>query len=135
MIKALSHATIYVNNQDDALAFYTKKLGFEVRTDAKMDGFRWLTVGPKEQKELEIVLMEPKPGFMFDEETVAAIRKLVSKGALGAGVFETSDCRATYSELKKRGVEFKSEPAEKPYGIEATFKDDSGNWFSLTQRK
>jgi len=135
MIKALSHATIYVNSQDEALAFYTKKLGFEVRTDAAMDGFRWLTVGPKEQKDLDIVLMEPKPGFMFDDETVLLIRKLVAKGALGAGVFETSDCRATYEELKKRGVEFTSEPAEKPYGIEATFKDNSGNWFSLTQRK
>ncbi len=133
MIRALSHATIYVNDQDEALAFYRDKLDFEVRTDATLDGFRWLTVGPKGQNGLEIVLMEPKPGFMFDEDSVAKIRDLMSKGALGAGVFRTGDCQATYAQLKERGVEFVSEPAEKPYGVEAIFKDNSGNWFSLTQ--
>jgi catechol 2,3-dioxygenase-like lactoylglutathione lyase family enzyme len=132
MIRALSHATIYVNDQDEALEFYTKKLGFEVRTDARMDAFRWLTVGPKDQPDLEIVLMKPG-GPMIDDDTVAQIRALVAKGALGAGVFRTADCRATYEELKARGVEFMSEPAERPYGIEAVFRDNSGNWFSLTQ--
>ena len=131
MIRALSHATIYVNDQDAALEFYTKKLGFEVRTDARMDDFRWLTVGPKDQPDLELVLM--KPGAMLDEATRKTLQELVAKGAMGAGVFRTADCRATYEELKARGVEFMSEPAERPYGIEAVFKDNSGNWFSLTQ--
>ena len=77
MITNLSHATIWVTDQEIAHDFYVNKLGFEVRTDHTMDGgFRWLTVGPSEQKDLEIVLMQPKPGFMFDEESVAAIRTL-----------------------------------------------------------
>ena len=131
MIRALSHATIYVTDQDAALEFYTKKLGFEVRTDARMDNFRWLTVGPKDQKDLELVLM--KPGGMIDDETRKTLEELIAKGAMGAGVFRTADCRATYEELKARGVEFRGEPAERPYGIEAVFRDNSGNWFSLTQ--
>ncbi len=133
MIKKLSHATIYVTNQDEAKKFYTEKLGFEVRTDVTMEGFRWLTVGPKTQPDMEIVLMEPKPGFMFDEVTVKTIRELIQKGAMGAGVFDTEDCKATYEELKSKGVEFLSPPQERPYGVEAIFKDNSGNWFSLTQ--
>jgi predicted enzyme related to lactoylglutathione lyase len=132
MIRALSHATIYVNDQDAALEFYTKKLGFEVRTDARMGEFRWLTVSPKDQSDLEIVLMKPG-GPMIDDETRKQIEQLVAKGAMGAGVFRTADCRATYEELRARGVEFMGEPAERPYGIEAVFKDNSGNWFSLTQ--
>ncbi len=132
MIRALSHATIYVTDQDAALEFYTKKLGFEVRTDARMGEFRWLTVSPKDQHDLEIVLMKPG-GPMLDDETRQQLEQLVAKGAMGAGVFRTTDCRATYEELKARGVEFMGEPAERPYGIEAVFKDNSGNWFSLTQ--
>jgi predicted enzyme related to lactoylglutathione lyase len=135
MIKALSHATIFVLNQDDALAFYRDKLGFDVRTDARMGDFRWLTVGPKEQKNLEIVLFALAVGGPYDADTIEMLRTLVKKGALGGGVFETADCRATYEELKARGVEFMSEPTEKPYGIEAMMKDNSGNWFSLTQRR
>ena len=133
MIKRLSHATIYVKDQDRAKSFYVDKLGFEVRTDQKMDDFRWLTVGPKDQPDLEIVLMATGGGSMFDDETSARIIELMDRGALGAGDFETSDCKKTYAELKAKGVEFLSEPEERPYGIEATFKDDSGNWFSLTQ--
>lgn len=133
MINALSHASIYVTDQDAALEFYTKKLDFEVRMDAKMDGFRWLTVGPKDQKDLEIVLMGLAVGPMTDEETVEQMKSLLAKGAFGAGVFRTADCKATYQTLKARGVEFMSEPQERPYGVEAVFKDNSGNWFSLTQ--
>lgn len=133
MIKKLSHATIYVINQEEARKFYTEKLGFDVRTDVTMEGFRWLTVGPKNQPDLELVLMEPKAGFMFDEATAKQLREMIQKGAMGAGVFETDDCHATYDELKKKGVEFLSPPQERPYGIEAIFKDPSGNWFSLTQ--
>lgn len=136
MILKMSHATVYVIDQQQALEFYRDKLGFEVRTDVTMEGgFRWLTVGPKSQPDFEIALMEPRAGFMFDEETAAQIRALVEKGSLGAGVFDTDDCHATYEELKSKGVEFMSPPAERPYGIEALFKDNSGNWFSLTERK
>ena len=136
MIKRMSHTTIYVNNQEEARKFYTEKLGFEVRTDATMDGgFRWLTLGLKDQPELEFALMEPKAGMLMDEETASQLRAIIAKGVLGAGVFDTDNCRATYEELKSRGVEFKGPPAERPYGIEALFKDNSGNWFSLTERK
>lgn len=135
MITRISHYTIYVLDQDQAYDFYVNKLGFEVATDATMDsGFRWLTVRPKEQKDIEIVLMLVKPGPMYDDHTAAQLRELIQKGKLGSGVFETTDCRATYAELKAKGVEFMSEPKEQFYGIEALFKDNSGNWFSLSQK-
>ncbi len=136
MIQRLSHVTIWVLDQDAAYDFYVGKLGFEVRTDAKMDnGFRWLTVGPKGQPDLEIVLMPTAPGPSMNQETSDALRTLVKQGALGAGVFETADCRQTYEELKAKGVEFSQPPTERFYGIEALMKDNSGNWFSMTQRK
>jgi predicted enzyme related to lactoylglutathione lyase len=133
MITRLSHATIYVLDHDSALEFYTRKLGLEVRTDAKMGDFRWVTVGVPGQPELEIALMEPKAGMVFDAETAAQLRSLVKKGVLGGGVFETDDCVATYEELKSRGVPFRGAPEKQPYGIAAVFTDDSGNFFSLTQ--
>lgn len=137
MITHLSHTPVYVLDQESAKRFYTEVLGFEVRTDATMDGefggLRWLTVGPKDQPELELILADPAPP-MFDPETAEQVRSLVLKGALGAGVMGTPDCRATYEEMKARGVDFVQEPAERPYGVEAVFRDDSGNWFSLTQR-
>jgi catechol 2,3-dioxygenase-like lactoylglutathione lyase family enzyme len=134
MITRLSHYSIYVLDQDQAHDFYVNKLGFEVVTDATMDnGFRWLTVRPKGQKDIEIVLMPVKAGQMYDEKTAAQLRDLIKNGKLGSGVFETNDCRATYAELKAKGVEFMSEPKEQFYGTEALFKDNSGNWFSLTE--
>ena len=135
MIKGMSHVTILVNNQDEALAFYTEKVGFSVRTDMTMEGFRWLTVGPETQPDVEFVLMEPTVSPMMDEETVNQLRALMSKGALGAGVFTTDNCQATYEELKSRGVEFLAPPQERPYGVEAIMKDNSGNWFSLTEQR
>jgi catechol 2,3-dioxygenase-like lactoylglutathione lyase family enzyme len=132
MITALSHTTIWVLDQDEALDFYTQKLGFEVNTDATMDDFRWLTVSPPERPDQELVLLVP--GLpMMDEESSAQVKALVAKGALGAGAFETDDCRVTYRELSARGVTFLSEPTERFYGIEATFRDNSGNWFSVTE--
>ena len=134
MIRKMSHATVFVGNQDEALEFYRDKLGFEIRTDAKVsDDFRWLTVSPRDQPDFEIILMEPKPGMLMDEATAAQLRSIMEKGVLGAGAFDTDDCQATYEELMGRGVEFLSEPAQRPYGIEAVFKDNTGNWFSLTQ--
>jgi len=135
MITKLSHVGVYVLNYDEALRFYTEKLGFEVRNDVRMGDYRWLTVGPKKQPDLEIVLSEVKAGGMFDEEAASHLRALLAKGAIGAGVFRTDDCQATYEELKSKGVEFISPPQEQPYGIEAVFKDNSGNWFSLTQQQ
>ena len=134
MIRRMSHATIFVNNQDEALEFYRDKLGFEVHTDAMVGpDFRWLTMNTKSQPDFEIVLMEPKPGMLMDDDTSKQLRAIMAKGVMGAGVFNTDDCRATYEDLKGKGVVFVSEPAERPYGIEAVFKDNSGNWFSLTQ--
>jgi predicted enzyme related to lactoylglutathione lyase len=131
----MSHTTVYVLDQDRAKAFYTEKLGFEVREDAQMGDFRWLTVSPKGQPDLEIVLMPLRPGPMMDEPTVKTLRAMVEAGKLGAGVFDTDDCNKTYEELKARGVVFSQPPTERPYGIEALMKDDSGNWFSVSQQK
>jgi catechol 2,3-dioxygenase-like lactoylglutathione lyase family enzyme len=133
VINRLSHVTVYVLDQDRALKFYTETLGFEVRTDTTLDGFRWLTVGPKNQPDVAILIARPAPP-MFAADDAEAVRSLVAKGALGGGVLETDDCRATYERLKDRGVVFLQEPVERPYGVEAVFRDDSGNWFSLTQR-
>jgi catechol 2,3-dioxygenase-like lactoylglutathione lyase family enzyme len=133
MIQKLSHVTIWVLDQERARAFYTEKLGFEVRTDAKLGDFRWLTVSPKGQPDLELVLMPIAPSPMMDEATARTLRELVQKGVLGAGVFNTADCKKTYAELTARGVEFTSPPQERPYGLEALMKDDSGNWFSMCE--
>ena len=134
MIKRMSHATIFVTNQNEALEFYRDKLGFRVHTDAMVGAdFRWLTMCTNDDPDFEIVLMEPKPGMLMDEEASNALRGLLAKGVLGAGVFNTDDCRRTYEEMKAKGVQFASEPMERPYGIEAVFRDNSGNWFSLTQ--
>jgi catechol 2,3-dioxygenase-like lactoylglutathione lyase family enzyme len=133
MIQRLSHVSIWVLNQDEAYDFYVNKLGFNVHTDAKMDnGFRWLTVTPKGQPDLEIVLMPTNPGPMLDQETSEALRTLIRKGKLGAGVLATADCRKTYEELRAKGVEFSQPPTERFYGVEAVMKDNSGNWFSLS---
>ncbi len=134
MIKKLSHVNVFVLDQDRARDFYTQKLGFEVRTDVTMDGFRWLTVGPVGQPDLNVLLAKPEPP-MFSDEDAAALRGLVAKGAMAGGVIETDDCRKTFDDLKAKGVTFLQEPAERPYGIEALLRDDSGNWFSLTERK
>lgn len=140
MINQLSHACVFVLDQDRAKEFYTQKLGFEVRGDVTMgaefdgagQGFRWLTVGPSDQPDVEIILADC--GMGHDQQTADQIRELVAKGALGMGVMGTADCQKTYEELSSRGVVFLQEPAERPYGIEAVFRDDSGNWFSLSQR-
>ncbi len=145
MITRLSHATVWVLDQDSALAFYTEKLGFEVRTDttlgpdpsseghdASVPGLRWLTVGPKSQPDVELILAKLGPP-MLDPESAGQVRALVAKGVLGAGVMATDDIQADFKELSAKGVTFLQEPAERPYGTEAVFRDDSGNWFSLTQ--
>jgi uncharacterized glyoxalase superfamily protein PhnB len=97
-----------------------------------MDDFRWLTVSPPGQPEHELILVVPGPPMM-DEEAADQVKALVAKGVLGPGAFETDDCRATYEQLSARGVSFLLEPTERFYGIEATFRDNSGNWFSMTE--
>src|SRR5262245_12027220 len=134
MIERLNHTTVFVLDQEESLVFYRDKLGFEVRTDATMgNGFRWLTVSPNTQPDLEIALMKIEEGPMCDAERAATLTKLVKDSAFCVGVFETSDCRKTYDELTARGVEFMGPPEEKFYGIEAIGKDNSGNWFSMSQ--
>jgi predicted enzyme related to lactoylglutathione lyase len=134
MIQRQSHTSVYVLDQDRAKTFYTEKLGFDVREDVKLGTFRWLTVGPKGQPDHQIILMPIAPSPFMDEEACAALRALVSKHGVSSGVFQTADCKATYEELTAKGVEFVHAPTERPYGIEALFKDDSGSWYSLVQR-
>jgi catechol 2,3-dioxygenase-like lactoylglutathione lyase family enzyme len=132
VISKLSHVNLWVLDKDEAIAFYRDTLGFEVRQDLTLDGFRWVEVGPKEQPDVAFTLNEPGPPMM-DGESAAAIRSLLEKGAMSGGVFRTEDCRATFEELSAKGVTFLQEPAERPYGVEALFRDNSGNWFSLTE--
>jgi predicted enzyme related to lactoylglutathione lyase len=135
MIK-LANAQLWVHDQDEALAFYTQKLGWEVRSDvtlAEMGDFRWLTVGPAGQPDVSVVLMAiPGPPVM-DDQTQQQVHDLMGKGFAGALFLTTDDCRGSYEELKGRGVEFTEEPEERPYGIDAGFRDPSGNSFRLTQ--
>ena len=135
MITKLNHVSIFVLDQDSAHDFYVNKLGFKVHTDAQMGpGMRWLTVVAPEQPDLEITLMAISEGMMFKKEAAETMRELVRKGTFGFGVFECNDLLATYEELKAKGVEFVKPPKQEFYGMEALFKDDSGNWFSLGQK-
>lgn len=135
MILKHSHCCVYVLDQDRAKAFYTEKLGLEVRDDVSMGDFRWLTVAPKTQPDACIVLMAIAPSHMMDQASVDALKLLVQKGVLGGGVFSVDDCQRTYEELRAKGVQFMREPNEMPYGIEALLRDDSGNFYSLTQHR
>jgi catechol 2,3-dioxygenase-like lactoylglutathione lyase family enzyme len=135
MIQRLSHATIYVLDQDAARDFYVNKLGFEIRMDQTMDnGFRWLTVGPKAQPDMQLILMQVD-GPNIQPDVAAILRGLLERGKLGGAVLQTDDCRATYEDLKAKGVEFLSPPTDRFYGVEAILKDNSGNWFSMGQSK
>ena len=135
MIK-ISVAQLWVHDQDEALAFYTEKLGMEVRRDAtlpEMGDFRWLTVGPPGQEDIAIVLMAIPGEPVMDAETAEQVRELMAKGFAGTVFLTTDDVHASYEELKARGVEFVEEPEERPYGIDSGFRDPSGNHFRLTQ--
>jgi len=135
MITKLSHATVYVLDQDRAKDFYVNKLGMECRDDARMGPFRWLTVGPKTQPDVRIILMAIEPGPMLSEENAAALRQLVEAGVLGGGVLVTDDLRRDYEQLIAKGVEFAKPPTDEPYGFAAVFKDDSGNFFSFGEER
>jgi len=135
MISKLSHASVYVIDQESARDFYVNKLGLEERMRIPIgeDAF-WLTVSPKDQPELEITLMPINKGGMFKPDVARVLTEMVSNGTFGVGVFECEDVYATYEELKSKGVIFTKEPKQEFYGIEAMLRDDSGNWFSLVQR-
>jgi predicted enzyme related to lactoylglutathione lyase len=136
MVTQLSHVSIYVLDKEEALRFYSEKLGFKICQDETLpNGYRWVTLNPPEQPDLEIILMSPEDDAGLSPEQVEKFRELIKAGAMGAGVLATKDCRKTYDEYKSRGVEFVSEPKEQFYGIEAILKDNSGNWFSMTERK
>jgi catechol 2,3-dioxygenase-like lactoylglutathione lyase family enzyme len=135
MIK-ISTAQLWVHDQDDALAFYTDKLGMEVRSDVtmpEMGDFRWLTVAPPGQEDIEIVLMAIPGEPVMDKETAERVRELMAKGFAGTVFLTTDDIQASYEDLKGRGVEFVEAPEERPYGIDSSFRDPSGNHFRLTQ--
>lgn len=134
----IANAQLWVHDQDVALAFYTEKLGMEIRADVtvpEMGNFRWLAVSPPGQEDVSIVLMAIPGPPMFDEQTRSEIDALMSKGYAGTIFLSTDDCQASYEELRGRGVEFVDEPTEQPYGIDSSFRDPSGNHFRLTQVK
>ena len=135
MLDAVSHVGVWVRDQDEAKAFYTEKLGFEVREDATLDelgGYRWLTVGPPGQPDVNLMLSRPGPPGV-DAETTEQLLALVAKGAMGPGIFRTDDCRKTCKELEARGVELAQQPDERFYGIDATVRDPSGNLWRIVQ--
>lgn len=135
MLDAMSHVGVWVRDQDEAKAFYTEKLGFEERQDARLgelDGYRWLTVGLAGQPELNLILSRPGPPAM-DPQAAEQVLSLVAKGAMGGGIFRTEDCRATCQELEARGLELAQQPDERFYGIDASFRDPSGNLWRIVQ--
>jgi catechol 2,3-dioxygenase-like lactoylglutathione lyase family enzyme len=132
----IANAQVWVHDQDEALAFYTQKLGWEVRADVtfpEMGDFRWLAVGPPGQEDFAIVLMAVPGPPVFEAETTEQIRTLMAKGVAGGIFLTTDDVRASYEELRARGVEFTEEVTERPYGIDTGFRDPSGNSIRLTQ--
>ena len=135
MLKSLTNVTIWVHDQDEALAFYTQKLGLELRDDVtlpELNNFRWLTVGiPGQDVAVSLVAVPGPP--VLDEDTRAQILNVMAKGAAGGLIFSTDNCQASYEELKTKGVEFQQEPSEQPYGIDAGFRDPSGNQARMVQ--
>lgn len=134
MITNVSLVTLYVTDQDEAKKFYTEVLGFEEHTDVAMgDGFRWVTVAHPDHPELEVTLMLPGPPL--DEGVAEAVRRALANGTMGGFGLCTTDCHKTYEDLTARGVEFVQTPADRPYGIEAVMRDNSGNWLVLVEPK
>jgi catechol 2,3-dioxygenase-like lactoylglutathione lyase family enzyme len=134
MITNVSLVTLYVTDQDEAKKFYTEVLGFDEHTDVAMgDGFRWVTVAHPDHPELEVTLMLPGPPL--DEGVAEAVRRALANGTMGGFGLCTTDCHKTYEDLTAKGVEFVQTPADRPYGIEAVMRDNSGNWLVLVEPK
>ena len=132
----IGSAQLWVHDQDEALAFYTQKLGMEVRSDVtvpEMGNFRWLAVGPPGQDDVTIVLMAIPGAPVMDADTARQVEELMAKGFAGTIFLTTDDCYAAADELKGRGVDFVEEPEERPYGIDSSFRDPSGNHLRLTE--
>jgi catechol 2,3-dioxygenase-like lactoylglutathione lyase family enzyme len=137
MLKQLTNVQVWVHDQDEALAFYTEKLGLELREDVtvpEMGNFRWLSVGVPGQPDVAITLMAVPGPPVFDEDTRQKIIDLMAKGAASGLFFSSDDVQGTYEALKSRGVEFSQEPTEQPYGTDAGFRDPSGNQMRVAQR-
>jgi catechol 2,3-dioxygenase-like lactoylglutathione lyase family enzyme len=131
---SLSHAFLYVLDQDDALDFYTRVLGLELRVDAPMDEMRWLTVGPRDQPDVEIALLHPSPPPVPADDA-QALQALVAKGSLPGIIFRTDDCRAVFERVRDAGAEVLQEPIEQNYGvIDCAFRDPSGNHIRIGER-
>lgn len=136
MITRLTHTTLLVTDQDLALDFYVHKLGFTVSMDVTApNGFRWLTVTPPKQPDLNLILLKVEPGDSMNETTATLLREVLSEGSLSPGVFEVDDCRATHADLAAKGVRFRQEPRDQFYGVDASFEDPFGNWFKMLQPK
>jgi catechol 2,3-dioxygenase-like lactoylglutathione lyase family enzyme len=132
MITNISLFTLYVTDQDAAKKFYVDVLGFEERADVQLgDGFRWLTVGHPSQPDLEVTMMLPGPPL--DEGVAGAVRRALANGTMGGFGLRVDDCGKTYEELSAKGVEFVQPPSERPYGVEAVMRDNSGNWLVLVE--
>jgi len=132
----IASAQLWVNDQDESLAFYTEKVGWEVRVDVtlpELGGFRWLTVGPAGQDGVSVVLMQVPDPPVMDADTAGQVRELMAKGFAGTIFLSTDDCQASYDELRARGVEFTEEPEDRPYGIDSAFRDPSGNSIRMAQ--
>jgi predicted enzyme related to lactoylglutathione lyase len=132
----ISTTQLWVHDQDEALAFYTQKVGFEVRSDVTVEelgNFRWLTVGPAGQPDVDIVLMAIPGAPVMDDATAEEVRTLMAKGFAGTIFLNTDDCQASYEELSARGIEFVDRPEPRPYGIDSAFRDPSGNNVRLIQ--
>jgi catechol 2,3-dioxygenase-like lactoylglutathione lyase family enzyme len=134
MITNVSLVTVYCLDQEETKKFYVDVLGFEAGTDVTMgDGFRWVTVKPPNQPGLDLTLMRPGPPL--DDEAAAFVRRQLEKGGMGGVAFAVDDCRKTFEELTAKGVTFLQEPSDRPYGVEAIMRDNSGNWLVLVEQK
>ena len=132
MITNISLLTLYVTDQDEARDFYVEKLGLVAKTDVSMgDGFRWVTIGHPDQPELQVTLM--KPGPPLDPDMAQAVERALAKGSMGGFGLSTDNCQKTYDDLVAQGVEFPQPPSERPYGVEAVMRDNSGNWLVLVE--
>jgi catechol 2,3-dioxygenase-like lactoylglutathione lyase family enzyme len=135
MFDSISHASIYVTDQEKALDFYVGKLGLEVRADVDMEVMRWLTLGVPGQDDFQILIETPIESFV-GEESVNQIEGLLSKGALGLGfILNTDDCRKTFAELVEKGVEVTDEPKDRFYGVDCGIRDPFGNAIRITEPK
>jgi catechol 2,3-dioxygenase-like lactoylglutathione lyase family enzyme len=131
MISNISLVTVYCTDQDATKDFYVNTLGFEERTDVTMGGFRWVTIAHPDQPELEVTLMMPGPPL--DDEMAEAVRRALGKGTMGGLGLRVEDCHKAYEALSAKGVEFTQPPSDRPYGVEAVMRDNTGNWLVLVE--